>query len=488
MVPLAPYRPDLPALDGGAQVATNVYASAMSAAGGVVYRPVMGPVVATNALTARCQGAFSSAGTQNKSFAGDASKLYELSSATWTATDTGFNTASDGRWSFTQFGNRVIATNGVDNVQSWVLGSSTEFADLGGTPPDSKYVATVRDFVVLGNTTNSVQEIIWSGIDDPTTWTPSQTTQSDAQTLPDGGSVTGIVGGEYGVIFQQEAIRRMVYVGTPIIFQFDKVDDQNGCRYPGSIASLGPQMVFYLSDDGFYVTDGNGPSKPIGNQKIDRTVVAELNQSYGYRVTSVIDPKRRLYLCAIPTNNSADGTPDKIYAYNYEVGEWSIWDLDVELLWLSKSSSYTLEQLDSVLGYTSIETIPFSLDSDVWTGGVPQLASFDTSHKTNFFSGDNLEAVVGTQEAQIFPMRRADAYEVIPYIDGTDVTATIRVGVRENQQSTITYGSSSTVNGTGFAPVRAGGRFHRAEVTVAAASDWETIQGVDFKAMPSGAR
>lgn len=485
MIGLAPYAPDKPALEGGTQVATNVYPSALRGDGGVIYKPFLALNIITNALTARCQGAFAAGG---KNFAGDATDLYELTSATWTSTDTGFTTATDGRWAFTQFGDNVIATNGVDAVQTWVLGTSTSFAALGGTPPVAKYAATVRDFLVLGNTGNYANGVDWSGINNPATWTPSQTTLADGQQFPDGGDVTGIVGGEYGVIIQTGAIRRMTFVGIPAIFQFDKVDDQVGCRVPGSIAAVSPRMVFFLGDDGFYVTDGNGPAQPIGDQLVDETVKAEINEAYLHRVTAIIDPSRRLYICAIPTTNSADGTPDKFYIYNYQIRQWSVVSQSVEILWVNQSSSYTLEQLDSILGYTNVDTMPFSLDSAIFVGGVPTIAAFSTAHKSGYFNGDALEATVETFEAQPIPNRRARVVEVFPYVDGSSVTPTVSIGARESQQSSVAYSTASAVNGSGFAPVRASGRYLRARIVVPAGSDWTSVQGVDIDAHPDGKR
>src|SRR5690606_37230581 len=85
---------------------------------------------------ARVQGAYacrSAAGDVNIS-AGDASKLYRLTAGATTFEDVskagGYTTPDDERWSATMFGSRVLMTNFGDAIQSYVIGSSTEFADL----------------------------------------------------------------------------------------------------------------------------------------------------------------------------------------------------------------------------------------------------------------------------------------------------------------------------------------------------------------------
>ena len=129
-------------------------------------------------------------------------------------------------WAFTQFGANIIATNGADNIQKFEEGVDSAFSDL--VTLKAKYLAVIRDFVVSGYTTESStvynQRVKWSGLNDSSTWTPSQTTQSGFQDIVGThGSVQAIVGGEsFGIVFMERAIFRMDYVGTPLIFQFSE--------------------------------------------------------------------------------------------------------------------------------------------------------------------------------------------------------------------------------------------------------------------------
>ena len=107
----------------------------------------------TNALTAQCQGAgaFRANDGNVYSFAGDINNLYLLSSATYSAvskSSNAYTTASDDSWEFVKFGNRVIACNGpTDNIQSYVMGTSSAFADLAAAAPRARHLAQIRDFV-----------------------------------------------------------------------------------------------------------------------------------------------------------------------------------------------------------------------------------------------------------------------------------------------------------------------------------------------------
>src|SRR5947207_2764500 len=82
-------------------------------------------------------------------------------------------------------------------------------AALAGSPPNSRALAVVGDFVMLGAPATSRRSVKWSGRNDAASYTAGQK-DSDAQVFPDGGDVQAIVGFERGgLIFQSETIRQM---------------------------------------------------------------------------------------------------------------------------------------------------------------------------------------------------------------------------------------------------------------------------------------
>jgi hypothetical protein len=175
---------------------------------------------------------FSAGGSTN--YAGDSTKLYQMDSSLVFQDISkvgGYNnsTTENARdfWAFTQFGSNIIGTNFADNIQKFEEGVDSDFSDLVSLK--AKYIAVVRDFVVVGYTDESGttynQRVKWSGINDSSTWTPSQTTQSGYQDIVGShGNIQQIVGGESsGIVFMEKAIYRMSYVGVPLIFQFDKI-------------------------------------------------------------------------------------------------------------------------------------------------------------------------------------------------------------------------------------------------------------------------
>lgn len=460
------------------------------------YGPLADLGIQSDALTARCQGSISGRAQAGTLFfiAGDATKLYKINTGgiTWdnvSRTSGGaYATASDGRWSFCQFGNSIIAVNGVDAPQLYTLGSSTDFAALGGSPPTGSYIAAVRDFVMMGRIASSnLNRVQWSAINDPADWVTSATTLADQQDLPDGGEVSGIVGGEVATVLQQRAIKRATFVGPPTIFQFDEISRETGCAAPGSVAAY-ENNVFFVSDTGFHVLIGLSQIEDIGAEKFNRYFWRDVDESYLDRVTATFDPVLNLYVVAYPGAGSSGGTPNHGLIFSLTMGKVTRFEvtLDCLLAAVQAASGYTLDTLDSV--NSSIDALTLSFDSSIWTGkGRPLLAAFNIAFKLGFFDGPNLAATFETAEMQLSPGRRTVVLAGRPMVDGG--TSTLRVGTRNLQTESVTWGAVSSVNEHGSCPVRAEGRYHRARLEIAAGGTWMHALGIaDVRALPGGKR
>ncbi|MGE0116819.1 MAG: hypothetical protein AB7S71_14865 [Dongiaceae bacterium] len=496
MIPIGAWQPDLPDFENpGALEAKNVIPDAAG------YRPLPSLVATVGAMSARVQGAVLARGQSGAvaNFAADAAKLYRWDSAGVAWDDVSrtaggpYSTPADGGWSFAQFGDLVIAVNGVDAPQKFAIGSAATFAALDGTPPVARFVATVRDFVVMGRLSGLAQRVHWSGINNAETWASSQATQADFQDLPDGGYVMGIVGGEYGLVFQERSIKRMTYVGVPAIFQFDEIARGTGTPAEGSIARH-EDTAFFLSDDGLMALDGARGLRAIGHHRVDRHFWNDVNQTYLHRISAAIDPVNKLYVVSYPGPGSdfTGGTPNRLLIYNWAADRWSRADVEMEMIHQAASQAgYTLDGLDAYL--PNLDGLPFSLDNRVWTGsGRLLLAAFTTAHQIGFFNGANLAATVDTGEAQLVPGRRALLRSVRPLVDGAGASSSsvsVRAGTRNRTVDPVSFDAPAPMNASGRCPVRANGRYLRARIEVAAGADWRHIQGIDdIEASPAGFR
>ena len=395
-------------------------------------------------------------------FAGSAANLYKLATDnTWSTVSIsgGYSTGARDTWNWTQWGEQVLATNFADAIQEYTLGTSSLFAVLAAGAPRARYITVVKDFVMVGNTYDATDgnvpyRVRWCAIGDPTDWTVSATTQADYQDMESAyGAVQGVVGGTYGAVFQEKAVSRLTYVGSPSVFSIDRVERALGLFIPTSLATLG-QTSFYIAEDGFYAFTYDR-SEPIGAERVDKTFFRDLNPSFRYRLRSAIDPINKLVIWAYPSNDSL-GDPDKLIIFNWAINRWSSAEVECEALFQFLSLGYTLEGLDTI--GTNIDLFTISLDSRIWQGGDLALAAFNASHELASFTGTVLSAVLETNEFQLFDGYKSLISRVRPIVDNA---VTIQVGVRSRDQDDVTWGAAASQNASGNCTVRSNGFRHR---------------------------
>ena len=114
--------------------------------------------LSSNALTNNATGLFSSIGDDGTiNYAGDQGKLYRMSGLAFSDISKSggyFSKTTEGSrdfWSFTQFGDNIIATNGTDPIQKINEKTDTLFSNL--VTFTAKYLGVVRDFVFSGYVT-----------------------------------------------------------------------------------------------------------------------------------------------------------------------------------------------------------------------------------------------------------------------------------------------------------------------------------------------
>lgn len=426
------------------------------------YRQMLGQNVFSDALLNRCQGAttvIKSDGTVH-SYAGDATKLYHLSAATWSdVSATTYSIADDVFWEFAQFGEKIIATNISDAVQVATIGSGNFSNMITSTlKPQARHICVTDDFVVLGNTSEGgtvfPRRVRWSGINDETDFDQSATTQSDSQDVEGEGWVQALVGfGRDFYVFQERGITVARYEGTPAIFRFDLAEKNRGTIAPGSVVALG-RNVFYLADDGFYMFDG-AQSHPIGKEKVDAYFYDNADPQYLSRMSAAIDPARALVIWAFVTTGSV---PNMLLIYSWATEQWTFAEVTNEFIFRDLTKGYTLDQLDDVS--STLSGLPFSLDSRVWAGGLIQLSGFNTSHRLVNYNGAALTAEIDTKEMQLFPGYLGFAETVRPLVEGSSATVTVQAGTRATLRATESFGSATSVNSIGEADLRSVGRYH----------------------------
>ena len=472
------WMPDQPGISGALVDAKNVVSQAIG------YGPLPTAVAFSEAaaedLTTLVAG--KTPANTTKLFAAGSTKIYDVSGvgALTNVSKSGGYTpnANADRFRFTQFGNVIIGTNNSDPMQAYTLGTSSLFADLSATAPVSKYLTVVRDFVVTAFTTESStvypSRVRWSGINDETAWGSSQVTQADYQDIADGGQIVGIRGGEFGLVFMEKGISRMSYIGTPFIFQFDNISRGKGCIAASSIVQI-QGITFFLSDDGFYLCDGQ-QIQPIGSEKVDRWFFNNADESAFDTMSAAVDPVRKLVIWNFKTIFAQR----QLIIYNFKTQKWTYGDAGANYISDASTSATSLEGLDSIS--SSIDALPVSLDSILYMGGKYFLGGTSGAYVVTYNGASATgQLITGDLDAG----GRSVVTLAKPQVDNG--SATVSVASRTLLSEGLTFGTAVAADSENRVSLRSNGNYHRFKV-VPTGSNWTTAISLNIDLSGQGGR
>jgi hypothetical protein len=467
------FLPDLPSYGSpGVTEVFNLYPSSVG------YRPVGQFVAHTDALPSKCKGASAFVAPSGRIviIAGTATSLYVRDGLSWTQIGTGYTMPTGGRWRFAQFGAIAVVTNANDPPIKVNLETDATAA-LGGSPPTMEALAVVNNFLVGTKTNGSVNLIGWSGENDAEWWTFAQR-KSDFQEFPDGGEVTGIIGGEIGLILQRNAVRRMSYVGGNVLFRFDKISANVGCATIHSVAQHG-ELAFWYDESGFKMWDGV-QIKPIGFEKVDRSFAGLYGLIDYNNLSTAVDGQR---------NTVCWSTGRMMWLYNWLLDKWTVIDHDAEIITPRERRAPGLEEEDTAIGLPDDDIDSpglISLDSGRYTAGDPVFYVFSDG-VMGTFNGLNMETKGSTRWIEMAEGRDTRVRKVRPMTDAKE-NITIRLDTTQRLGDVPRRRDFTTLSSSGEMPVRARGRFVRVYWTIAAGTKWAYLEGADVTIAAGGRR
>lgn len=461
-LPLPEYRPDQTVASGVLLVAENVFPAIDG------YRPARDISVFTDALPGEFMGVYSAIASDGDAFllAGTSDALYRMGSGgVWT--ELADTLTVPYRWQFAQFGDYALGVNG-GTMQEVALLTST--ASDVATAPAANSIAVVGDHVVLGQAGGDLSRVAWSAFRDHTGWTVG-TDQAGDVPMQTGGTVMGVVGGEYGIILQRERITRMTRTGDASApFQFDEVSNNYGCSSGATIAQAG-RTVFFLSDRGFMALEDGQALRPIGSEKVDRTFAEYVSRDDLGEIYTAVDPQNKVVVWGVP------GTPGTMWIYNFELDRWTTAVFPFRGVFSGFTTSIGLEALDAIYT-TGIDLMDVSLDDARFSGGAPRLYAVAPDMKLGTLTGDTLAARMDMGFAEIAKGHRARVRGIRPIcdaIDGVSVVLNAKQRLGDADATTVT----ADLRYTGNMPVRVSGRFISHSLRIAAGTLWSYAQGLE---------
>jgi len=302
----------------------------------------------------------------------DDSVVTPSGSTTTSDNDYGANTTSR-RWSHTNLNGLIVATNGYDAPQMWPLSGgvpslSSAFMELRNWPSGNKckVIRSFRTFLVGLNWSRTNEEprlVKWSTEasfgSPPSTWSETDNTlDAGAYELSDtpGDIIDGLPLGDSFLIYKDDSIYVMNYIGTPYIFSFKLLSPTIGLLSKGALAEF-EGGHFFMGNSDFYVCNGQNVT-PLLSDKLRRTVFDELNGDNYQKCFVAADYVRNEMLACYPSGSST--VPDKALIWNWKTNTFSFRDLP-------DTSHINSGIVEITAGATwNAATLTWDADSDPW--------------------------------------------------------------------------------------------------------------------------
>lgn len=438
------------------------------------------------ALGGECRGSavLTNTSGSRRHFAGTQTAMFELSGTAWidvsrTALYTG---STENRWLFDQFGNVAIATNDTEKIQ-W--STSGRFDDITAAP-QARVVFSTGNFVMALNTNDTTYgdspDRWWcSAYQDYSSWAASVTTQATTgRLIGNGGELSaGLMLGPYAVAYKQTSIFLGSYVGTPVVWQWDRIPGEIGCIGPEAVCDIGGAHIF-VGQDNIWMFDGTRPF-PIATGQVRQWFFDNSSAGSRYRTILKYDRQNNRVWFFYPSASSS-GACDSALVYHLVTKQWGRANQSIECAVNFVTPGITWDTLNS-LGATwdTLPNIPW--DSQAFQTGGRALAVFNTSHQLKTLTGTSTGGSITTGD-----MGDDDAVGRLNQVRlrflRSPTSATAQGSTKMSEGDSLVVASSASLSDGKF-DLNQSGRWHRVAFTMV--GPWEAA-AIRPQFVPGGKR
>lgn len=471
MLPFPPFEPDrsLYALDASLNII-----NAVPVRDGWGPVPDLTPI--SQALAAECKGAWSvrrQDGTY-RLIASTETNLYEMDATDYSWINISGPSAPyavpvGDRWSATKYGQWLILCNLGGPEQYIDIDTGLAFADLPGSPPWARYIATIGEYVALGYIAGFPNRYMQSGIGDASWWTLGER-GCDLQDFAEGEEIMNIQGGERGAIISHRTAFTEVALTSGGDFSFTTrvINPSRGVIAPLSVVPIGPGVFVYYAQDGFFM---GVEGKPIGAERVDGWFNGIVDSQYVTAIRGFADPFRK-----VAWFQAQDTTGTKfLLGYHWQLDRWCYADNNVSEMCIMATPGITWDGIEAL--YASWNDADLPWDSTLLSGGALRFAAFTTDNRLGFFTGLPRMATLDTSDAYLNPGGRTLVDEVEVVTDCPDFT--LKAITSDKHGGARTVGPAKTpVSSTGFLYMRSDSRIHAFRMEIPAGTDWDHVMGV----------
>ena len=372
-------------------------------------------------------------------------KIYVHNGTTWTnitrqtlGSDVDYNATANEGWTSTVLGGILIMSNGFDQPQFWGLSAGvpstatkmdnlTYWAAGAGATHYPVSVRAFRSFLVALNITEATvpfsRKVKWSteaAIQTlPASWDESSAiVDAGEYSLEDtkGKILDGLPLGDSFMIYKEDSIYIMSYVGTPFIFAFKQLSPSVGALSKNCIAEFDGGH-FFLGNGDVYINDGQR-IKSILPHKIRDYLFENLDGEYTERSFVVADYGNTEMWACFPTPESTSNQCNKAIVWN-----WT-------------NQAFTIRDIPDLahIGYGT-EDDPNAFTT--WAAAIPTWASAIGGWAVTWSQSENVLLMASPTNTKLFRNasgNREDTTDMTSFISRTGITMNSQ---QQNDQSTV---------------------------------------------------
>jgi len=253
--------------------------------------------------------------------------------------DNQYSSTVNQNWSVTLLNGLLVATNGYDTAQMWPLSSgvpsrTTPLRELKNWPASTSYcksISAFRTFLVGLNWQIGGDEypnlVKWSteaaALNPPNSWAEGDATLDAGEyqlTDTPGKIIDGLPYGDSFLIYKEDSIYIMNFVGTPYIFSFKLLSPTIGLLAKNAVAEY-EGGHFFIGNSDCYITNGQQVT-PLLPNKLRREMFSDLNGDNYEKVFVAADYARNEMLACYPAGVSS--IPNKALIWNWKDNTFSL--------------------------------------------------------------------------------------------------------------------------------------------------------------------
>lgn len=224
-------------------------------------------------------------------------------------------------WSIVQWGDWVLATNGLDAPQIWKGSSFTGLSGLGTEFSTAKIFVKWRQYLFAVNLSSGTTRLAWCDTNNVEAWTPTATNDAGALFLRELESEIAAARllGDNLLVYGSNTVHGINFLQSRQVFGSQHLLTGIGAYSQHSVTSY-QNKHYGFGPRGIWVSDGVSFDY-IHSPAVRDEVLSNVNEDQASKIVAYHDARLESLVFFYPTLNSTDN--DAGLAFNYTTNSWN---------------------------------------------------------------------------------------------------------------------------------------------------------------------